>query len=580
MRIPLLLFVPALVVLSSCEAFQTRSGELAQAAATPGGAVQVERAPVLPPVKLTQELLYDLLLAEIAGQRGQTELAAQLYLKAARTTRDPRVAERATRIALLARDRRKALDAAQIWAETDAENAGAREVLVRLLIDQGKYEAVRPELERLLAEQQGEPLERYLLVAGLLGHAPDPQAALRVMDGLVRKAGASPEGLVALGTLAVKANQPKEARASVERALELRPDWTQAMVLRARILAGQGDSAGAVRYLGEMVQHHPQDRDLRLSYARLLIDANQLDQALAQFEVLAKDNPQDEDALFMLGLLSMELGQRDQAKQYLLKLAERGERMSDARYFLGQIAEADNRLEEADQWYEGVRGGQHELDARIRRALILARRGDVEGARSRLQAISVSGQDGQVRVALAEGDMLRDAGRLPEALAVYNQSLQSYPDDADLLYARALLAERMNDLARAEKDLRRILARDPDNAQALNALGYTLADRTERYQEALGYIQRALALRPNDAFILDSMGWVQYRLKNYQEALRYLNRAIGIQQDPEIAAHLGEVLWVSGKRDEAKRVWDRALQASPNNTSLQEVIRRFSAPDS
>jgi tetratricopeptide (TPR) repeat protein len=580
MRTPPFLLFAALCLLSSCEALQPRSGAGAEAGAPAAGPERVERHVSLPAAKLTPELLYDLLLAEIAGQRGQTDLAARLYLEAARSTRDPRVAERATRIALLARDREKAAAAATLWVQADPENRGAREILVQLLLDEGNYEAAKPQLERLLAGGQEESLERYLIVATLLGHAPDPQAALKVMDGLVKKDGASPEALAALSTLALRADRPEEARASVERALQLRPEWIQAMLLRARILVAQGESAEAVRYLGEMVQRHPDERDLRLGYARLLIDANQLEQALAQFQVLRKDNGNDEDVLFTLGLLSMELGRPEQAREYLLKLADRGERVYEARYFLGQMAESERHFDEADRWYAGVKGGRYYLDARIRQALLPARQGDVEGARKRLQAIPVSGREAEARVSLAEGDMLREAGRLREALEVYNHALEKFPDDADLLYARALLAERMDDLNRAETDLRQILSHDPDSAEALNALGYTLADRTDRYQEALGYIQRALALKPNDPYILDSMGWVQYRLKNYGEALKYLHRAMDLQQDPEIASHLGEVLWVTGARDEAKRVWDRALQASPNSPSLQEVIRRFATPDS
>jgi tetratricopeptide (TPR) repeat protein len=580
MRVPPLLLLTALLVLSSCETLQPRSDAGAAAAAPTTGPERVEQPAPLPAATLTPELLYDLLLAEIAGQRGKTDLAARLYLEVARSTRDPRVAERATRIALLAKDRQKAVAAANLWVETDPENRGAREILVRLLLDEGKYDAAEPQLERLLADGKGESLERYLIVATLLGHAPDPQAALKVMDGLVQKAGDSPEALAALSTLALRANRPEQARATVERALQLRPEWIQAMLLRARILVSQGESAEAVRYLGNMVQRHPDERDLRLGYARLLIDANQLAQALAQFQVMAKDNKDNEDVLFTLGLLSMELGRRDQARGYLLKLAGRGVRVYEVRYFLGQMAESDRHFDEADKWYTGVKGGRYYLDARIRRALLPALQGDVEGARERLQAIPVSGRAAEVRVSLAEGDMLREAGRLRQALEVYTRAIEKFPDDADLLYARALLAERMDDLSRAEADLRHILNRDPDSAEALNALGYTLADRTDRYQEALGYIQHALALKPNDPYILDSMGWVQYRLKNYREALKYLQRAIDLQQDPEIATHLGEVLWATGARDEARRVWDRALQASPNSPSLQEVIRRFATPDS
>ena len=573
MRIPALALFSALFLLSSCESLR-RPGPVAGTAAPH---VLPEKIPSsLPAAQLTPRLLYDILLAEIAGQRGHAQLAAQLYLEAARTTRDPGIAERATRISLFARDRGKALAAANLWVETDPGNAGARETLVRLLLDQNRYQAAEQHLDQLLNTAQGEPVQRFMVVATLLGQASDPKAALGVMERLVRRHGSSPEALLALSSLALRADDLAQARDSVDRALAARPGWVQAMVLRARILSSQGDAAGAARYLGDMVARYPDDRDLRLSYAKLLIEENRLAQALSQFQELAKGARGDDDILFTLGLLSIELGRHDQAREYLLKLADTGGRVSEARYFLGQMAESENHLEEADRWYAGVRAGQHYLDARIRRALLVARRGDLSGAREQLHAIPAAGRQAEVRVYMAEGELLREANQLPEAMDVYNGALDKFPGDTDLLYARALLAERMDDLPRAEEDLRRILAQDADNAEALNALGYTLADRTGRYQEALGYIIRALALRPNDPFILDSMGWVQYRLKHYDEALKFLHRAFDLQQDPEIAAHLGEVLWASGDRHGARRVWDRALQAAPNDPSLREVIRRHS----
>jgi tetratricopeptide (TPR) repeat protein len=271
----------------------------------------------------------------------------------------------------------------------------------------------------------------------------------------------------------------------------------------------------------------------------------------------------------------MQTSDLDQARKYFLKLNKLGQRINESSYYLGQIAESRGKTDKAMNWYEQVRGGHYLVEAQLRTAVLQARAGDVEGARQRLQDINVDSDQTQLQVYLAEGEILRGAKRFQEALDVYNHALSEMPNNIQLLYARALTAEKVERLDLALKDLRYIVNREPENAQALNALGYTLVDRTDDVQEGLKYIKQAYKLKPDDAAILDSLGWAYYRLGNYQKSLDYLRQAFDKLKDAEIAAHLGEVLWITGDRKGARAVWNEALSQTPSHQLLLDVIKRF-----
>jgi tetratricopeptide (TPR) repeat protein len=559
---------------TSAQAASRRSVQTAPVSPAPA-------APVATPVKgppapeFTPELLYRLLVAEIAGQRGDVRDAARFYLEAARISKDPRVAERATRIALFAHDKDMAREASRLWLALAPESTDAREFQVLLLFDQGQYAAALEHLDKLATAGNKPPLDRFMEIAALLERAGHRRQALDLMEKLTARHPQSPEALFAYSSFALSAGELQRAQTIVEQALARRPDWPEAAVLRARILHLQHNTAQALSYLKDLSTRHPQDRVLQLGYARLLIDADRLDEAIAQFQVLAKAAPDDDDVLFALGLLSLQTGRTDEAQGHFQRLVEMGKKTSEASYFLGQIAESKRQFEQAQAWYGKVQAGEYYVDSRIRLATVAARRGDVPSALQQLQELPVKSRDDAVHVSLAQGEVLTAAGRLQEARAAYDAALKKFPEETDLLYARALLAEKMGNLAQTEEDLRKILAAEPENAQALNALGYTLADRTDRYQEALGYIRKALELRPNDPYILDSLGWVSYKLGQHQEALTTLRKALELQQDAEIAAHLGEVLWATGDKQQAREVWQRALKSHPDSQPLHDVMQRF-----
>ena len=532
--------------------------------------------PVRPRIPLSEYLLYKLLLAEIAGHRGMLDTSIEYYLDLARHTRDHRIAERTARIAVYARDDAAALAAARLWVELDPRNPDPHQVLAIMKLRAGDLEQSAEHLQDIFAYSEGEADEKLWMIANLLGSEKDKDAVLEVMEKLVASQDSSPGALYAFAHVAARLEDLERSRELLEDTLALAPDNDNAALSYISILQRMGREQEALSWLEKkLAMNGESDFNLRMAYARLLMEVRQFGKALDQFELLVDREPENIDVLYALGLLYLQSNRLDEAETLFTKLSVQEHLTDTSNYYLGRIAEEKRLYDEAGAWYQGVYKGEHYFDAQVRLAMLLARNGQVDEARNHLQSIrSRSGQQALV-IVQAEGDLLIQAGRYEEAIAVYTEAL----DDGynpDLLYARAMAAEKTGRLDLLEQDLRAILEREPDHAQALNALGYTLADATDRHAEAYELIKKALELRPNDFYILDSMGWVLYRLGRLDEAIDYLRKALNIRQDPEIAAHLGEVLWVRGEREQAKEVWETALQQTPEDTRLLDVIERFS----
>lgn len=327
------------------------------------------------------------------------------------------------------------------------------------------------------------------------------------------------------------------------------------------------------------IRQNPDDKRLRLTYARQLLEQQQLEAARAQFGELLERNPEDDDLRLTLALVDFEAKEWAAAREHLQELVVRDSHTDAAHYNLGRIAEQEGDRAAALDAYAKVGPGNDYLPAQLRRTELLVKAGQGEQALRLLAAARDSQPDYALQLYLIEIDSLANQRRIDAAWQSAGQALASYPDDLNLLYSRAMLAEKRGDLAGLERDLRFILEREPDNAMALNALGYTLADRTTRYAEARELIERAHELNPDDPAILDSLGWVQYRLGNLKAAEDYLRRALERMPDAEIAAHLGEVLWVSGQRGAARDVWRRALQDTPDSDILRDTLRRLTGKE-
>lgn len=561
--------------LSACSSLPSPKPQDAPPTEPAAAAVLPEAPPPPPSTALTAPLLYDILLGEIAGQRGQMEVSVPHYVQAARDSEDPRVAERALRVAVFAKQHKLALVAARRWVELDADNREAHQVLAALALRQGLVDEALSHLDFLLSAAGQDEAKSFQQLSGMLSREPDQAAALELMALLAERHADSAAAQLAHARLAARAEQLPVALLAVERALLLAPDLTPALVLRARLLMLQGQGDAAAAGLKIALQAQPKDSELRLAYARLLVEVGDVEAARDQFRVLAKREPDNPAVLYSLALLALDAQQLGDARGYFKRLLKLDQRPQEARYYLGQIAEAEGDLVTAMEWYAQVEPGEQWLEVQIRMARVEAEQGEVEQARLRLQELRARDPANALRLYLMEGEILSRIQRYQEAFDLYSGVLHTHPNNDDLLYARSLVAERLDMLELAEQDLRSIIARNPDDSRSLNALGYTLADRTDRYEEALGYIERAAALAPEDAAIIDSLGWVHYRLGNLEQAVTYLQRAYDIGHDAEIAAHLGEVLWMQGDQAAARRVWEAGAQQNPDNPVLRSTLQRL-----
>ena len=532
--------------------------------------------PVLQPSPRSQEM-YQVLAAELAGKRDQFDVALVNYRQAALASDDPRIAERATMLALLQKDNQAALELARRWQTLAPGDDQAQQALTLALLRNNRVDEAADSLDAVRrAAGKKDKQEGYATLAALLSQVDDKQAALQVMGRFRDRNPRSVYAQYYHGVLAAAAGDQEQALASLDRVLARNAKLAPAYLLRTRILLDRGDREAALTGLAKAVAAMPRDRELRMSYARLLLEAGQVDKARREFAILLNQNPKDTDSLYALGLLAEETRQFELAEGYFLDLIKRNVRLADAYFELGRIEEQRGRYDKAKEWYERVKDNDRYLGAQIRLGVVLAKAGDADAVvNQHFDTLRRNNPQNGIALYLAEAEALREAERYQEAFAALNRALQSYPDDKDLLYARALMAERLDRLDIVEQDLRAIIAASPKNGQALNALGYTLADRTDRYQEALGYIEQAMALLPNDAAVLDSMGWVQYRMGNQAKALDYLRRAYQANADPEITAHLCEVLWVSGQREEAKKIWQQSLAKNPDDRHLRKVQQKF-----
>ncbi len=527
--------------------------------------------------ELNRLLIEKILVAEIAGQRGKLPTAVRSYIEAAKLSKDPAIAERAARIAVYARETKAAMEAAQLWVELSPLNLDARQVLAALLVKSGRTDEALSHFEVVIADGEQDEQKGYLLITSLLSKEHDKKAALGIMEKLVAKRQDSVHAHYAYSHLALLVGEYEKAGAAIQRALQLKPEWIQAHILLVNILSRQGKEKESLEHLSQIVAEHSDDHSLRLFFARKLVDSKRLTEAREEFSKLIDTDDDDAraDALYALGLLSLQLNDKDDAENYFKKLIELGKRANEAHYYLGQMAEQqrDNAL--AIEHYSQVEYGDHTVEAQIRIAVLVARTGNVEQARQSLHSIDARSSDVRLQVFLAEGEILRNSQQFQKAFDLYTESLAELPDNIELLYARALTAEKVNRLDVTIQDLREIIERQPNNVQALNALGYTLVDRTKQIAEGVKLVERAYKLNTNDPAITDSMGWAYYRQGRYQDALRLLRKAFALNKDAEIAAHLGEVMWVNGDRDGAKEIWDEALRETHEHKILLDVINRL-----
>ncbi len=533
-----------------------------------------------PGQELTPKTLYQFLLAEIAGARGQVGLSAELYLDLARATRDPRIARRATEIAMFSRNLPLASEAARLWAEVEPDSEDARRILANVVAagSDGRLEDLQIQVARALAHSTGERLAQNLMgLNRALQRLPDKEAAQSVVMRVTEPYLDLPEAHFARSQAAMIAQDAMQAMAAIDRAIELRPGWDPAILMKAQILQHAGAGEAAVKQLEAELARDPGNVALRQAYARALVATKRFDDARTEFRRLLDAAPNDRDLLYAVALLSVQLNEDAEAEALFRRALDADHPEQDViRLHLGQLADNRGEGEAARKWFAAVDDARHRLEANIRIAQSLAREKRVDEARTHLQTLK-GDDDARRRYVMAEAQILREADRPAEAMLVLDAALARAPDDTDLLYEAAMLAERLDRIDLMEDKLRKVIALKPEHAHAHNALGYSLADRAMRLDEAQALIERALELAPDDPFILDSLGWVYFRRGDLDNALKHLERAYAMRNDAEIAAHLGEVLWNLSRRDDADRLLNEALAAHPDNTLLRDTARRLRA---
>jgi len=521
------------------------------------------------------DVMYEILVAELATQRGNPQVASKFYVDAAKRSNDPRIAARAVRIANFANEKGDALAAAEVWLKNSPEDSEAQRVTAILHLRHGNKEKAQKLLSKLL-DTDKDALSRNLLLTGaMLQREASKEDATEIAAYLVTLYPTEAESHYVHASLAIQINQKKEALASIRKAIEIRPNWIDAVILFPRILQENELNEEALNYLADYVKTNPKEDTIRLSYARMLVDERKLDDARSQFELLAVKMPNNKDVLFALAMLSMQFKEFDEAEGYLNQLNSSGKANPQVHYYLGQIAEQKEDPETAINWYSQIHEGDYFIESQLRIGVIIAKTKNIEEAREHLHSIATKTDEEKREVILFEGNLLRDFKHYKLAFDFYTELLEKSPKDTEILYFRSLVAERVNRVDVVIRDLSYVIEQDPENAAALNALGYTLADRTDKLEEALKLIQRAKDLEPDDAAIIDSLGWVNFRLGNYEAALKYLREAMDKIADGEVAAHYGEVLWASGNKEEAVKVWSEAKEKFGDNEILQDTLKRF-----
>ncbi|MER2538625.1 MAG: tetratricopeptide repeat protein [Azonexus sp.] len=519
--------------------------------------------------------VFQALVGDIALQRGDIEMGVGAWADLAQRTRDPQVIARATEVAAFARKYDLAIELNKLWLEVDPESVKAQQTQSSLMVLSNRLDDLAPQLATVLEQDKASLPANLMHLNRMLARHGDKKAVQRLVDRLATPYNEVPEAHFAMGQAAANTIDFMRAQSEFEKALQLRPDWEPAALARAQLQARQS-SQTAISSLSDFVERYPNARDARLALARLLISEKKYDTARTQFDRLIKDNPDNPEVIYPVAMLALQQGDSTTGRAQLEKLLKSDfPDKSTVHFFIGQIDEDQKQLEPALEHYRQVTVGDQYINARARAAQILLKLGRPDEAREMIHSTQASNNNERTQLTLAESQLLREAGKHAEAYALLESALAKHPDNTELLYETALTAERLGKADVLEKHLMRLLEIKPDHAHALNAMGYSLAERNIRLNEAHQFITQALSLAPEDPFIMDSMGWVLYRQGKLNEALTTLENAYKLKADPEIAAHLGEVLSALNRKDDARLLLKNAAKKNPENEVLSSAIKKL-----
>jgi tetratricopeptide (TPR) repeat protein len=529
--------------------------------------------------QLTAEFVYRYLVAEIAGQRGDLATSGAIFYELAKTTRDASLAERAAKVAAYGNVPSLTIPAVKLWAEIDPSSSEAQQAMTEMLIVTGKLTEAKPYLAKIFAKEETRA-GGFLYLNSLLSRSPDKAGILPLVQSLAKPYPDLAEAQFAIAQSAWSAKKDGVALQALNKTETLKPGWSIAALLKGQILFAKSPQE-AIDFYQSFLNAHEESNEVRLNMAKLLVSQKQYAAAKKQYPIIlnkAKNNSAKNSAEItaIVGLLSFQSADYAAADTYFKESLTLGFKDVDQIYiYLAQVAEKQKHDDIASTWYNKVQPGQHYIEAQVNLANVIARSESVDKAIEKLDAIEDLNTEQQIIVIQTEASMLAKAGRDQDAFDLLDKAVKNLPNTPELVYDYALAAERVLKFDVMEAELRKIIAAKPDFAAAYNALGYSFADRNIRLNEAIALIEKALTINPNDHYMLDSLGWAHYRKGNLNKAIKYLQQAYDVSQDPEIAAHLGEVLWQKGKYDEAKKIWDAALSANPENAVLLAITNKF-----
>ena len=538
--------------------------------------VSAEEPPlVLPKLELTDEMLYEYLLVEVGNQRGYKTLAVEGSMDLATKTRDPRLAKRAAQLAFESGDMVKAITAFKLWQELEPNTSLPARMLASLQLRGGNLKEAQAEFYKVLKDDSGNVVHTLLQIQQFLQAYPDKDAALTMMRALAEPYPKLAEAHWSVAKLAQHSGDDVLALGEAKQARVLRPDWTQAVSLEAELLMKTAPQQG-LQILHDYLSANPGAYELRLQYARALVEQQRYPEARDEFQRVFDHSPDNPELALAIALISLQMHDLQGAESQLKLALEKGKKDQDTvQYYLGQLGEAKKNDAEAIAHYGQVNAGEHLFASKMRLAYLLSRQNQLPEARKLLHDYPASSNEQRAQITLIESQLLRDAKQYAESYAVLQQSLLKLPNQQVLLYEAGMMADKLGKYAAAEKHLRKLIQLHPLDANAYNALGYSFLARNVRIPEGVALVEHALQLAPDDVAIMDSVGWGYYRSGKLDESVKMLRRAHAANQDPEIAAHLGEALWAHGDKEEARQLLQKSLQAHPDSEPLQETIKRL-----
>ncbi len=537
-------------------------------------AAETKTAPTI--TSANAEFVYKYLLGEVALQRGEATLASQLFLDLAKQTQDARLAERAARAAVFAGQPGIALQASTLWAELDPSSQDAQQASSQLLVRSGNLKEAKPHMQKLLAKEENRA-NNFLYLNVLLADQKDKTEVLNAITEFAAPYPKLPEAHFAIAQAAIIADKPAIAQNELNTANKLRPGWELAAQMQGQMLLKESPDK-AIAFFQSFLKQYPKADDVRMSYAKTLVSQKRFEEAKPEFVKLVESSKGSPEISAVVGLLSLESSDYAMADKYFQQSISSGFKDPEQLYgYLGRSAERQKDDAKALGWYDKIQPGEHYLDGRLSAASVIARTKNVDAAIKMLDEVDDLTPEQQILVIQNEANMLSLAKRNQESFDLLDKAASTWPESMDITYDHAMAAERVGKYDLMETQLRKLIKAKPDFAAAYNALGYSLADRNVKLDEAKNLLETAVKLAPEDHYMLDSLGWVHYRLGNLDKAAEFLKKAYAGQADPEIAAHLGEVLWKQGKLEEAKKLWASALKEFPENDVLLATTKKFNS---